>query len=130
MKNKKLLIAAVALVAVIGILLGVWYATRPETEQGSKTYTVTVVHANGASKDFTYHTDAEYLGDALTAEGLIEGDITQYGLTVHTVDGEKASWEANQSYWALYVGEEYATAGVSETPVYDGSAFKWVYTIG
>ena len=130
MKNKKLLIAAVALVAVIGILVGVWYATRPETEQGSKTYTVTVVHSDGTTEDFTYHTDAEYLGDALTAEGLIEGDITQYGLTVHTVDGEKASWEANQSYWALYVGEEYAIAGVSETPVYDGSTFKWVYTIG
>ena len=130
MKNKKLLVATIALVAVIGILLGVWYATRPETEQGGKTFTVTVVHSDGTSKDFTLHTEEEYLGDALTAAGLIQGDITQYGLTVHTVDGEKASWEENQSYWALYVGEEYATTGVSETPVYDGSVFKWVYTIG
>ena len=130
MKNKKLVLAAVAFVAVIAIVLGVYLATKPATSQGSKAFTITVVHADGSSKEFKYRTDEEYLGDVLAAEGLIQGDITEYGLTIHTVDGEKASWEANQSYWALYVGEDYATTGVSTTPVHDGSAFKLVYTIG
>lgn len=130
MKNKKLLLAIVALVVAIAAMLTVYLVTRPETSQGAKTYTVTVVHGNGSEKTFTYHTDEEYLADALLAEGLVQGDITQYGLTIHTVDGEKASWEENQSYWALFIGEEYAMTGASETPVHDGSSFRWVYTIG
>lgn len=129
MKNKKLILAVVALVAVAAIFLGVYFATRPETTQGAKTYTVTVVHGDGTSKDFTYHTDEEYLGDALVAEGLISGSDSEYGLMVDTVDGETASWDADQAYWAFYIGEESAMTGVSTTPVNDGDSFKWVYTV-
>lgn len=129
MKNKQLLLAVVALVAVAAIFLGVYFTTRPETTQGAKTYTVTVVHGDGTSKDFTCHTDEEYLGDALVAEGLISGYESEYGLTVETVDGETASWDEAKAYWALYVGEEYAMTGVSATPVNDGDSFKWVYTV-
>ena len=130
MKNKKLLIAAVAVVAVIAIMLGVYFATRPETTQGSKTFTVTVVHADGSSKDFTFSTDEEYLGPVLLEEGLITGSEGPYGLVIEAVDGETASWEENQSYWALYIGEEYATTGVDSTPVNDGDSFKLEYTLG
>ena len=66
----------------------------------------------------------------LVAEGLVEGDDSEYGLMIHTVDGEKASWEENGAYWALYVGEEYAMTGVDSTPVSDGDTFKLAYTIG
>ena len=130
MKNKKLILAAVALVLVITAMLGIYFATRPATSQGSKTITVTVVHADRAEKKVTIRTDAEYLAEALLAENLVIGEDSQYGLNIHTVDGEKASWEANQSYWALFIGEDYATTGVSQTPVNDGDSFKLVYTIG
>ena len=130
MKNKKPILAAVALALVIAAMLGIYFATRPATSQGSKTITVTVVHADGAEKKVTIRTDAEYLAEALLAENLVIGEDSQYGLNIHTVDGEKASWEANQSYWALFIGEDYATTGVSQTPVNDGDSFKLVYTIG
>lgn len=130
MKNKKIILALVALVVLAAIVLGVYFATRPQTAQGAKTITVTVVHADGSVKDFTYHTDEEYLGAVLVAEGLVEGDDSEYGLMIHTVDGEKASWEENGAYWALYVGEEYAMTGVDSTPVSDGDTFKLAYTIG
>lgn len=130
MKNKKLIIAAIALVAVAAIFLGVFFATRPATSQGAKTFTVTVVHADGTSKDFTYNTDEEYLGTVLLAEGLIAGTEGSYGLMIDTVDGERAVWEENGAYWALYVGEEYAMTGADTTPVNDGDTFKLVYTLG
>ena len=130
MNNKKIILALVALVVLAAIVLGVYFATRPQTAQGAKTITVTVVHADGSVKDFTYHTDEEYLGAVLVAEGLVEGDDSEYGLMIHTVDGEKASWEENGAYWALYVGEEYAMTGVDSTPVSDGDTFKLAYTIG
>lgn len=129
MKNKKLILALVALVVVIAVLAGVYFATRPATSQGDKAFTVTVVHGDGTSKDFTYQTNEEYLGAVLLAEGLIQGDDGEYGLYVNTVDGETADYAANGSYWALYVGEEYATTGIDTTPVHDGSVFRLVYTV-
>ncbi|MBO5129108.1 MAG: DUF4430 domain-containing protein [Oscillospiraceae bacterium] len=130
MKNKKLILIAVAVIAVIAVLLGVYTATRPETAAGTKSFTVTVVHSDGTEKAFSYSTDEEFLGTVLLAEGLIAGEEGPYGLTVYTVDGEDAIWEESGAYWALFVGEEYGTTGVDTTPVYDGSSFKLVYTLG
>lgn len=130
MKNKKLVIAAIAFAAVIAILAGVALINRPQTSAGEKTVTVTVVHADATEKVFTYTTDAAYLGEVLLAEALVEGVEGPYGLEIHAVDGEGASWEENQSYWALFVGEEYAITGADSTPINDGDAFKLVYTIG
>lgn len=130
MKNKKLIVAIVALVAVIAVLLGVYAMARPETAAGAKSITVTVVHKDGTSKDFTYNTDEEYLGPVLLAEGLVEGEEGPYGLVLYAVDGERAVWEENGAYWALYIGEEYATTGADSTPVTDGGSYKLEYTVG
>ena len=48
----------------------------------------------------------------------------------HTVDGEKADWNVNQSYWAFYEGEEYAMTGIYDTNIVDGAVYKLVYTLG
>ena len=130
MKNKKLLIAVVALVLVVAAMVGIYVSTRPEAVQGGKSVTVTVVHADGSSKDFAYRTDAEYLGEVIVSEGLVNGQDGPYGLYFDTVDGEKASWEENQSYWSILIGEEYATLGADSIPLEDGGVYKLVYTIG
>lgn len=130
MKNKKLVFIAVAIVVVIAILLGIYMVSRPETAAGAKEITITVVHKDGTSKDFVYNTDEEYLGPVLLAEGLVAGEEGPYGLVISAVDGETADWNVDQGYWALFIGEEYATTGADTTPVYDGSVFKLVYTIG
>lgn len=129
MNNKKLILVAVALVTAVAVMLGVYFATRPETVEGSKSFTVTVVHADGTEKSFTYSTDAEKLGAFLESEGLIESEGADDGM-FHTVDGEKADWNENQSYWAFYLGEEYATEGIYDTSIADGAVYKLVYTIG
>lgn len=130
MKNKKLVIAVVALVVVVVLMYGLFLAARPETSTGNKHITVTVVHQDGAEKQFTYDTNEEYLGPVLLAEKLVEGENSSYGLTIYVVDGERADWNENQSYWALYIGDEYATTGADSTPVNDGDSFRLVYTIG
>ena len=129
MKNKKLILAVVALVAVIAIFAGVYVATRPETQQGAKAFTVVVVHADGTEKTFEYRTDAEKLGAVLEEKGLIESEGADDGM-FHTVDGEKADWNVNQSYWAFYEGDEYAMTGIYDTNVVNGAVYKLVYTIG
>ena len=129
MKNKKMILAAVALVVVIAIFAGVYVATRPQAQQGAKGFTVIVVHADGSEKTFEYRTDAEKLGAVLAEKGLIESEGADDGM-FHTVDGEKADWSVNQSYWALYLGDEYATAGIYDTDIVDGTVYKLEYTIG
>ena len=127
MQNKKLVISALALVLVVALFAGIYFATRPETQQGSKTITVTVVHKDKTEKTFTYHTDEEKLDKVLLAEGLIEGYTDTYGFVVEKVDGEAAIWDTDNAFWSLYIGEEQAMTGFSDTSVYDGSVFKIVY---
>ncbi len=132
MKNKKVLLAAIALLVVAGVMAAVYFATRPTVQDwtGSKTITVTVVHSDGKSQEFSYSTDKAYLGEVLQEAGLISGTPGEFGLYIETVDGETASWEENGAYWAFYVGEEYATTSVDLAPITDGAVYKLVYTLG
>ena len=130
MKDTKILMAVIALVAVVAIMVGIWFATRPETQEGAKTITVTVVHKDKTEKVFTYHTDEEYLGAVLLAEELVVGENGPYGLMISAVDGETADYSADQGWWQIFIGEESATLGADSIPVKDGDTFKLVYTIG
>lgn len=127
MKNKKLIIAVAAFVAVLALFVGVYFATRPDTTAGTKTFTLTVVHGNGTSKDFTITTQREFLADALLDKNLIvESDSP--GM-YNTVDGETADYSVNQSYWGFYVDGEYAMEGMNTTPIVDGGKYKLEYTV-
>ena len=128
MNNKKTIIAVIALVLVVAVFGGIYLATRPATAEGGKTITVTVVHKDGTSKNFTISTDEEYLAPALKAEGILPENEGADGM-YFTVDGEQADYSVDQSYWGVYIGEEYAMLGMNDIPVNDGNSFKLVYTI-
>lgn len=130
MKNKKLILGLVALVAVAAILLGVYVATRPETVEGAKTITVTVVHKDGSEKEFICHTDEEYLGAVLVSEGIVVGEQGDFGLYFNTADGETADYNVDGGWWQILIGEESATTGADGIAIADGDTFKLVYTIG
>ena len=130
MKNKKTVaIGAIVLAALLVIFGIVWFTTRPETSTGSKTITVEVIHKDESKKTFTYKTDAEYLADVLVEEGLVEDNQDQYGLMIQEVDGERAVYEEDQSYWSILQNGEYAQLGASSLPIYDGDVISLVYTV-
>ncbi len=129
MKNKKTFLALGAFVLVIAILLGVYIALRPDTVAGDKTITVIVVHRDGTEKEFVYHTQKELLGEVLYGEGLIQAEGVDEGM-FNIVDGEKADWNADKSYWSFYEGDTYASESVDTLVIQDGDTFKLVYTIG
>lgn len=130
MKKSKALLAVVIVLAVAIIAAGIYFVTRSKTDaaSGAKSITVDVVHADGTSKTFTYQTDAEFLGEVLQREGLVQGTESDYGLYITTVDGEEAVYENDGAYWAFYVGEDYASQGVDTTRVEDGATYSLVYT--
>ena len=102
---------------------------NPEEESASMmTFTVTVVHKDGSSKDFTFETAQRFVGPVLEAEGLIEGNAGPYGMEITKVDGVQAIYSVDKAYWAVFEGEEYALQGIDTTPVVDGGVYKLVYT--
>ena len=50
----------------------------------TKDITLKVVHGDGTEKEFPITTTAATLGDALVAEGLVEGEESSYGLFITT----------------------------------------------
>lgn len=74
---------------------------------------------------FEFYTDAENIGDALLEYGFISGDDGDYGLYVKVVNGVKAEYETNGTYWAFYVNGDLATTGVSSTPVEDEMSYMF-----
>ena len=121
-------IALVALIVVAAILAGLYFLFRADPPEGDKTVTVKVVHADQSEKEFTYETDDEYLGELLTEEGLVEGEVSEYGMYITKVDGEQAVFETDNAYWALYENGEYASTGVDQTVLDNGDEFSLVYT--
>ena len=130
MKNKKVWIGLAALVAAVCLMAMLYLTTREQAVEGAKSVTVSVIHKDQSQKDFHYKTNAQYLGELLLEEKLVEGENSEYGLMISAVDGETADWNVDQSYWALYIGEEYATSGADSTVLTDGGTYKLVYTIG
>ena len=121
--NRKTGILAAALVilcAAAGIL---FQMNKPETVTGTKNIDVIVIHADQTENTFSYETNAEYLGEVLLENELAEGDITDYGLFISTVDGETAD-SSKQQWWCITKGGESVTTGADSLPIADGDQFE------
>lgn len=128
-KNTKIVLGVVALVVVVAVLLGVYFAARPDAVEGAKALTVTVVHGDGSEKVFDVHTDAEYLAEALIENEIVEDNQTEWGLYILTADGETAD-EANQEWWCMTKAGEMCMYGASETVIADGESYELTFTVG
>ena len=127
--KKKTLIGCGALVAACLLAALLYLQTRPETAAGDKTIDVVVVHGDGSEAAFQYQTDAEYLGDVLTENGLVEGTESTYGLFITTVDGETAD-DSLQQCWCITREGEMLSTGADQTPIADGEQYELTLTEG
>lgn len=128
-EKKKVIIAVVALIAAVAVFAGVYFAFgRPETSAGSKTVTIEVA-APDYSNTHKIKTDAEFLGDALKEEGIIEGEESQYGLFITSVDSIKAD-DSKQQWWCITKGGADVMTGVDVTPIADGDTFEFTLKEG
>ena len=95
-----------------------------------KAFTVVVTDLEGNETKFEYTSDAATVGEALLAEGLIAGDVGEYGLYINTVNGITADWDKDQTYWAFYINGEYAMTGVDATEIAEGATYGLTLTKG
>lgn len=127
--GKKLLPAAVILVAVIAVFAVVYANFRPRAQAGAKSITLTVVDDQGKETPYEIHTDKEYLGEVFNeVDGLtVKGTEGAYGLYIETVNGLTADYDTDQAYWSLYVNGEYGTNSADSQPIADGDAYMIKY---
>ena len=110
---------------------GLWenatYRSDKEFGKGEKTVEVEV-KVEEQSVTFTIHTDADTLGAALLEHELIEGEDSQFGIYVKTVNGILADYDVDKSYWGFYQNGEYLMSGVDTTAIVGGEHFEIVYS--
>ena len=92
--------------------------------EGSKSFDLTIVDKEGTEHLYEIHTDEEFVGFALIAHELIEGEEGPYGMYIKSVLGQVLDYETDGMYWSFYVGGEYAMTGVDLTPVTEGESYE------
>jgi hypothetical protein len=130
--KKRILGIVIGVVLFVGILVGLWGVYQKfgaKGQEGSKKVVIEVVNGEGEESVYTVQTDSLYLIGAMEeADGLtFEGDESEYGLMIHTVNGERADSETG-AYWSFYIGDEYCNYGADSQPIADGDEFSIVYT--
>ena len=110
-QKKKTLIIVCAAVVLVAAMLAVWFAFGPKGT------------ADATTDEFSFSTDAEFLRQALEEQKLVEGEESQYGLYVKTVNGVTAD-EAKEEWWCFTKDGEDVMTGVDSTPVADGDHFE------
>lgn len=103
------------------------YTEDKEFGEGEKILTVEVT-AEEKTVVFTVNTDKSTVGAALFENNLIAGEQGDYGLYIKSVNGIIADYSVDQSYWAFYIGDDYASTGVDSTDITEGTVYKLVYT--
>lgn len=93
--------------------------------EGETAFTFTVVDGDGNQTVYEIHTDKQTVGDALTELGLIEGEDSEYGLYVKTVNGITVDYDTDGKYWAFYANGEYAQTGVDGTEIEAGASYAF-----
>lgn len=102
---------------------------QEESQVTGVSFSVVVTDLDGTELSFDYTSDAQTVGEALLAEGLISGYDSEYGLYVTTVNDVTADWDTENSYWAFFINGEYAMTGVDSTPITEGDVYSFVKTI-
>lgn len=129
LSRKKIILGlAILVVLVVGAIFA-YKIFSPKPVKGSKSITVTVIDDKGTNTTYEQTTDAEFLREALEEiENLtIEGEESDYGLYVKTINDVTADYDVNGAFWSFSVNGELCNNGIDTQPVYDGDSFEITY---
>ena len=100
-------------------------ATDNTLGEGDTSFVFEVTGTDGNTASFKINTNEKTVGDALSKLGLIEGDDTEFGLYVKTVNGTTLDFDKDGKYWAFYIDGEYAMTGVDSTDIDETSVYEF-----
>lgn len=91
--------------------------------EGSTKFAFAVEDAEGGKTQWEIHTDQKTVGEALMELGLIDGEDSEFGLYVKTVNNITLDYDKDGLYWAFYINDEYAQSGVDSTEIKEGDTY-------
>lgn len=92
--------------------------------EGQTKFSLLVVDKEGKEINFEIHTNQTTVGKALLEVGLVDGEASEQGLYIKTVNGITADYDVDQTYWAFYLNGEYASTGVDTTSIEEGVTYS------
>ncbi len=122
MKKQTKVIVVVAFLVVVAALAVLAIKFLPQGQAGEKTITVSVV-AEENTEDFEITTTEEFLGHALQEEGLVVGDMGEFGLYITEVNGIKVD-DSLQQWWRISKDGVDTTTSADLTPIADGEQYE------
>ena len=124
MKNKLSVLLCVVLIAAMALSMAACGGKKEAAAPGGTVhYTVITVDLDGNETKLEITSDKEMVGEELLAQGIIAGEMGEYGLYVKTVNGLTLDWDKDAKYWAFYIGEDYAVTGVDQTSAEEGATY-------
>jgi hypothetical protein len=95
-------------------------------EDGQAAYEVEIIEDNVTM--FNVKTTPAMVGTVLLELGIIDGEVSQFGLMVKTVDGLYADFNETGAYWQFQLDGEFSMTGVDSTEIQEGVTYAFVYT--
>lgn len=123
MNIKKYLIALIILVVAVAAMLIIYLQFKPEPVKGTKELTIEVIVPEEMDQEFTLHTEAEYLRQALEEANLIKGSESEYGLFIQEVNGRVAD-QTKQEWWCITKDDAVVNNGVDSIVIADGEHYE------
>lgn len=77
--------------------------------------------------ELTIHTDKENLYDALNEFDVAQGEESQYGIFLTSVNGITANYETDQSYWSIFDNGALATTSIDKITIKENGVYNLVY---
>ncbi|HAS73071.1 MAG TPA: hypothetical protein DCS67_02885 [Clostridiales bacterium UBA8960] len=126
--NKKAIIIGLVLLLGVAAFFGYNQFLGPNAQEGAKEVTIEIIaESQSISESFTFNTDTAFLYDLLVEKQetlKVEfgdgGFVT--GLMGYTANAE------NKEFFSLLINGEFAMTGAKETPVEDGTVYKFELT--
>lgn len=119
--NKKALLAVLLCVILTAVSVAGLAGCKNDTNETG--FKLVIVHKDGTEKTLDLKSSKTTLADALLEKKLVEGDDSEYGLYIKTVDGETLDYNADGYYWSLLVNGEYSMVGVSSVNIEEGAVY-------
>ena len=126
--KKRILAVILCIVLIAASAIMLWSCSDKNTlGKGATSFKIEITNEKGEVKKYTIKTDSETVGDALIDVKLIPEDSKAAGY-FETLDGVKADYAADGSYWGFYVdGKMYMDGGVFDVKVEKGATFEFKY---
>ena len=71
--------------------------------EGAHSFTLEITDADGKTITATIHTDAETVGEALSNLEIVQGEDSEFGLYIKTVNGITADYDVDQTLSLIHI---------------------------